>query len=207
MTVKPQSYAWNTVQDEDYILLRYTIKNTSGEGITNLFAGIYIYFKPGGSTSNNITAVNTQNKVGYTYSSSNPDPYLGVAVMTDHNLNFKAMNALDVLTGFTTQEKWDALSNGISADSIGPGLNCMVISAGPLSINAGDSVIIGFAVVKGSSLGNLIANTIRAKSKYGVIGIEKISSDVPRRYELYQNYPNPFNRCAFIFKRCVLLQN
>jgi serine protease len=193
VTVRPQSYAWNTAQDENYILLRYIIKNTSGSAIANMFAGIYIYFKPGGSTSNNITAVNSQNKVGYTYSSSSQNPYLGVALLTDHNLNFKAVNALEVLTGFTTQEKWDALSNGIAADSIGPGLNCMVISAGPLNLNAGDSVTVGFAVVKGSSLGDLITNTVRAKFKYSVIGVKKISTLIPRKYELYQNYPNPFN--------------
>jgi len=193
VTVRPESYAFNTVPDQNYIILRYWIKNTSGAAISNMYTGIYSYYIPRGINSNNYSAVNTANKVGYTYNGDTTNPYLGVALLSNQTLNFKAMLAATVFNGFTTQEKWDALSMGISTDSVGPNLTCMVVSAGPINLNNNDSVAVGFAIVKGNSLADLITNTVTAKNKYGVIGISQISSLVPDKFALYQNYPNPFN--------------
>jgi hypothetical protein len=193
VTVNATSYAWNSVQDTSYIILKYMIRNTSGAAINNMYAAIYMYYTPSGNTSNNITALDTVNKLGYTYNNSNPNPYLGVAILSSQNLNFKPYNASEVLNGFTTQEKWDGMSNGIVAGSIGPGLNCFVVSAGPINLNNGDSTAVGFVVVKGTDLAELKNNTITARNRYSIIGIEKISSEIPLVYNLHQNYPNPFN--------------
>ncbi len=198
VTVSARSYAWNSAPDADYIILRYSIRNTSGASISNLFAGLYMYYTPGGSTSNNVTALDAANMLGYTRNFTSPDIYTGVSLLSGQTLNFKALNSTEVLTGFTTQEKWDALSSGITVDSIGPGLNCFVISAGPLNISAGDSVTVGFAVVTGSDLNSLKINAVTAKNKYGLIGVQKISTEIPNRYELFQNYPNPFNPVSTI---------
>lgn len=193
VTVRAESYAWNSAPDANYIILRYTIKNTSGASISNLFAGIYAYYTPNGTNSNNIAALDTVNKLGYSYNNGTTNPYLGVSLLSGQNLNFKAINAAEVLTGFTTQEKWDAMSGGIVNGSIGPGINCFVISAGPVNLNNNDSVVVGFAVVKGNDLAELITNSVTAKNRFGVIGIEQTSSIVPKQFALFQNYPNPFN--------------
>lgn len=192
VTVRARSYAWNTGPDADYIILKYTIKNTSGSAISNLFAGIYSYYTPLGSNSGLTSTLDTANKLGYTFLNSNNNPHLGVSILTNQNLNFKAINAVEVFNGFTTQEKWDALSGGIS-NPYYTGISCFVISAGPININNNDSVDVGFAIVKGNDLAGLKINTITAKNKYGVIGVKPISNSVPMVYNLYQNYPNPFN--------------
>lgn len=193
VTVRSESYAWNSAPDANYIILRYTIKNTSGSDLSNMFAGIYMYYTPNGVNTSNISALDTAGKMGYTYNTSNTNPYLGVKVLSGQTLNFKPMNATEVLTGFTTQEKWDALSGGIVSGTIGPGINCFVISAGPINVNNNDSVVVGFAVVKGNDLADLKANGNAAANKFGLIGIQQISSLVPDKFALYQNYPNPFN--------------
>ena len=192
VTVKARSYAWNTSPDVDYIILKYTIKNTSGAAISNLFAGIYVYYTPQGISSGLTSTLDTVNKLGYTFVNTNNNPHLGVCMLTNQNLNFKAINAAEVFNGFTTQEKWDALSGGISTPSY-TGISCFVISAGPVNINNNDSVNVAFAIVKGNDLAGLKTNAITAKNKYGVIGIKPISNTVPMVYNLYQNYPNPFN--------------
>lgn len=193
VTVNATSYAWNTPQDTSYIILRYMIRNTSGAAINNMYAAIYMYYTPSGNTSNNVTALDTANKLGYTFNNNTTNPYLGVAILSSQNLNFKPYNAAEVLNGFTHQEKWDGMSNGIVAGSLGPGLNCFVVSAGPINLNNGDSTAVGFVIVKGTDLAELKNNTITARNRYAVIGIEKISSEIPLTYSLYQNYPNPFN--------------
>jgi serine protease len=198
VTVRSHSYAWTNAPDANYIILRYTIKNTSGASISNMFAGIYTYYTPNSQTVNNITALDDADKLAYTYNSGTSNPYLGVSLLSGQTLNFKALNATEVLTGFTTLEKWSALSSGIFNDSLGPGLNCFVISAGPISLNNNDSVVVGFAVVKGNDLAELKTNSNTAKNRFGVIGIEQISTTIPDRFALYQNYPNPFNPATTI---------
>ncbi|MBN8586417.1 MAG: S8 family peptidase [Ignavibacteria bacterium] len=193
VTVRSESFAWNTAPDANYIILRYTIKNTSGASISNMYAAMYLYATPNGVNTNNITSLDTANKIGYTFNNSATNPYIGVSLLSNQNLNFKALNASEVLTGFTTQEKWDAMSNGIVSGYQGPGINCFVISAGPMNLNNNDSVVVGYAVVKGNDLADLRNNSNNAKNKFGVIGIEQISSNVPERFSLFQNYPNPFN--------------
>ncbi|KXK54945.1 MAG: subtilisin-like serine protease [Chlorobi bacterium OLB5] len=193
VTVRSESYAWNSAPDANYIILRYTIKNTSGANISNLFAGIYMYYTPNGVNSSNNTALDTVNKIGYSFNNTTTNPYLGVSLLSNQTVNYKGINATEVLTGFTTQEKWDAMSNGIVNGGIGPGINCFVISAGPMNINNNDSVVVGFAVVKGNDKAELIANSNTAKNKFITIGIQQISGMIPEKFSLYQNYPNPFN--------------
>lgn len=193
VTVRNESFAWNTPSDADYIILKYTIKNTSGANITGMYVGVYSYFSPNGLNTNNIAELDTVNRIGYSRNNTTTNPFLGVKLLTAQSLNFKAINAIEVLTGFTTQEKWDAISGGIVNGNIGPGTNCFVISAGPVDINNNDSIVVGFAVVKGNDKANLIANSNAAQTRFNVIGIQQISSNVPGEFRLYQNYPNPFN--------------
>jgi len=194
VTVRPESFAYNNAPDQNYIILRYWVKNTSGGSISNMYTGIYMYFVPRGMNSNNYTNLDAPNNLGYSYNGDTSNPYLGVALLSNQTLNFKALAGGEVLNGFTTLEKWNALKNG-TTDSLsqGPGINCMVVSAGPINLNNNDSVAVGFAIVKGNDLIELQNNTITAKTKYTVIGINQISTIVPDKFALYQNYPNPFN--------------
>ena len=192
--VTAESFVFNGAADSNYILLRYNIKNTNSYVLNNLFAGVFTFFSPNGSSlSGNITRYDSQNKLGYTYNTAQTNPYLGMALMSNQNVNFKPIAFLDVLNGFTTDEKWQSLSSGIVSDSIGPGGNSFTLSAGPLSIPAGQTVRVGFAVLKGNDLMDLKNQVIIAKNKYNSVGIIQISDLLPKKYELMQNYPNPFN--------------
>ncbi|MFA5405608.1 MAG: hypothetical protein WC358_11805, partial [Ignavibacteria bacterium] len=88
--VTNESFAFNSSNDSNYILLRYNIKNTNTTEISNLYAGIFSFFSPGGNfASDNITRYDAANKLGYTYNTTTSYPYLGVASMTNQNMNFK----------------------------------------------------------------------------------------------------------------------
>jgi len=193
VTVNSYSYAWNSSGDQDYIILRYVIRNTSGSNITNLHAGLYIMYSPNGVTSQNISTVDSVNRIGYTYNNNNNNPHLGVALLSNQVLNFRAYNLTELIDGFTSTEKWNGLSQRISVPYLGPGTNGFVVSAGPIDINNGDSAVVGFAIVKGNDLNQLISNSATARNRFAVIGIQQISTVIPDRFELFQNYPNPFN--------------
>ncbi|RPI18561.1 MAG: T9SS C-terminal target domain-containing protein [Ignavibacteriae bacterium] len=192
--VKASSYAFASSEDENYIILKYRIKNTSSSNITNLYAGIYMFFLPNGMNTGNIARFDAANKIAHSYNVSTPNPYLGISVLSNNNVKFRGMLGSEVLNGFTTQEKWDALSSGVFDTITVGGLNCFVVSAGPINININDSAIVGFAVLKGNNLANLQAANINAKNKYGsIIGIQQIPAGIPEKFDLSQNYPNPFN--------------
>lgn len=193
--ITQQSFAFTGASDSNYILIRYSIKNNNAATLNNLYAGIFTFFSPNGTaTSGNITRYNAANKLGYTYNTNISNPYLGVAMMnTNLNMNFKALPFIDVINGFTTAEKWSTLSSGIANDSIGPGGSAFTLSAGPLTIPANQSAIIGFAILKGNDLMDLQNTVNTARVKYNTVGINQISNLLPKKYELLQNYPNPFN--------------
>jgi subtilisin family serine protease len=192
--VSARSFAYNNPIDDDYILLRYNIKNTNGTPINNMHVGLYVFFAPTGAFTGNVIGVDTLNDLGYTYNNTNNNPYLGAAMFTGQNLNFKGLAGVDVLTGFTAQEKWDALSGGVNMTMPPPGLACFVISAGPINLAAGDTTTVGFGIIKGGNLIELLANTVTARAKYfATVGITPVSENIPDRFELFQNYPNPFN--------------
>jgi serine protease len=193
--VTQESFAFTGATDSNYILIRYTIKNTNATTLSNLYAGIFTFFSPNGSAlAGNITRYDATNKLGYTYNTSVTNPYVGVAMMnTNLTTNFKAMGFMDIINGFTTAEKWSTLSSGIANDSIGPGGNAFTLAAGPLTIAANQTVKIGFAILKGNNIGDLINNVNIARNKYNSVGINQISNLLPKKYELMQNYPNPFN--------------
>lgn len=200
LEVDARSFAFSAATDANYIILRYRVRNTSGVNLTNLYAGTYIFFQPGGVIGNNTSTVNTESKLGYTFNSNVTLPYLGVSLLTEQTLNFKPINGTDIINGFTTDEKWQAMSNGVTSTPLGPGLNAIVVSAGPFNLDAGAETIVSFAILKGTTLVDLLANANLAKIKYGTIsvGIQQISSVIPDKFDLSQNYPNPFNPSTII---------
>lgn len=192
--VEAFSYAFNTAPDADYILLSYNIKNTSGVALNNVYAGLYTWMTPNGIiNTGNISRLVSANKLAYTYNNTVANRYLGVGIMTNQPLNFKIFSSSELLNGFTTQEKWDALSNGVSNDSLGPGGNAFVLGVGPFNLAANQVETIGFAILSAESVADLITKNSQAIVKYGTVGIQTITTEVPKVFSLSQNYPNPFN--------------
>jgi len=191
--VQQKSFSFAEPNNANSVIFRYKLKNISGSTLSNLYFGIYSFFTPDGALAPNITGLEQDIKLAYTYSTPS-NPYLGIALLTNQPLSYKPIVGTEVLTGFTTQEKWDALSNGVNTTTLGPGNVCFVISAGALTLAAGDTTTIGFALVKGNSLADLRTNTNAAKDKFFTsTNVNNISQLIPSKYELLQNYPNPFN--------------
>ena len=192
--VEAYSYEFTTSPDQDYVLLQYKIKNTSGTALSNVYAGLFTWMSPDGIfNSANISRLSSANKLAYTYNTGVPNKYLGLGLMTNQTMNFKIYASTDILNGFTTQEKWDGLSSGIVNDSLGPGGNAYVLGVGPFNLAVNQVETIGFAILNGTSAADLITKNNQAKTKYGTVGVNTISTEIPRVFSLSQNYPNPFN--------------
>ncbi len=192
--VEAFSYAFSSAPDQDYILIQYKIKNTSGAALSNVYAGLFNWMAPDGFfNSGNISRLNAANKLAYTYNTGVANRYLGLGLMTDQTMNFKIVPSTEMLNGFTTQEKWDALSGGVVNDSLGPNGNALVLGVGPFNLGVNQVETVGFAILNGSSAADLITKNTQAKLKYATVGVQTISTEVPKVFSLSQNYPNPFN--------------
>jgi hypothetical protein len=83
---------------------------------------------------------------------------------------------------------------------------CPFQTSGPFTMNSGDTQIVVMAFVIGSGSNNFqnvcnIQSLSDSAKKYYYsdfnvcfpIGIQNISTEIPKTFQLYQNYPNPFN--------------
>lgn len=87
-----------------------------------------------------------------------------------------------LICGVTNGIVYDSTILGDSSLTVKPSINRGIISV--------HMAIVWIAFTKDS----LSFSNIYAKKTYVLIGeINKISSNIPERFELYQNYPNPFN--------------
>ncbi len=196
------SFAFSDESNSDYIILKYTLVNNSSTELNNFYAGLYFDWDlDEDDYADDIAAYNADNSFGYAYDSglNTISTYQGVALISPGNTNFWA-NANDGTGGginveeFTDAEKWTMLSSGLTHTSAGPSDISFVLSGGPYSLAAGDSVAVAFAVAISETLDELSAAITAARNKYF-----ELPSDVneepssPLTFELKQNYPNPFN--------------
>jgi subtilisin family serine protease len=210
------SFAFNrTPDDMNFVILKYTIINTSRRDFINFRAGLFLDFDLG-SVTENIIKYDAENKLVYVY---DIDPegeralagisFLGRSGsfgMDDEDISVWFINNAGgdgywgIYDGFTKVEKWEALSyKGVARDSAGAGDISVVIGTGSSLLEGGDTLVIGFAIICGDSLEVMRRAVAQARIRWNEIltspsPIEKIV----KNYQLYQNYPNPFNIETFI---------
>lgn len=210
LSVGLRTYAFRNLLDDNYIVLRYALHNTSGANLSNLYTGLYFDWDLG-SAYENSAGYDGEKNLGYVYDVAigGIPTYVGTTVLSHPSLiQFRAISnpATDpvnwgVWDGFTKQEKWIALSSGVSVTGVSATDASYVIGVGPLSIDAGDSTVVSYAVLAGDDLSALRSAVDAARAKWDVlssISADERAPSLPSSFQLYQNYPNPFNPSAVI---------
>lgn len=198
--VKLYSYSFGSQADEDYLILKYAIKNTKGSQIDDIYIGLFYDWDLGNSDKAEYD--NTGN-FGYTYHmGGNPDMYMGVALLSHTSYGYWAIqnNGQDggfgIYDGFSDPEKYESLSSGLGKTTAGPGDVSQVVSAGPFTLAPDEEIVVAFAVAGGYSLEELRTAVSTARTKYLTVSSvedETVLSETPVDFNLAQNYPNPFN--------------
>jgi serine protease len=202
LRVNLNTFAFKNAPDDDYIILKYTLRNTTSAALSHLYAGLYLDWDVG-SVGVNVARYDAARRLGYVYDAdlNGSKTYVGAVLLSVGSPQYRAIdnaatgNPWGVYDGFTNGEKWEALSGGTTHTEADSSDVSMVIGTGPLSIAANDSTVVGFAVLAGLDFQSLQATADAAKQKWNVIltEVQRISSQLPLSFSLYQNYPNPFN--------------
>lgn len=177
ITAHYKVWAWDDAGYDNFVILEYTLKNTSGAPLANLYSGIYsLWQMPNQQFYSALYMANwdAAHKLGYSYNAQNPvGTYAGVKLLSYDPATWYAFNnngasgSINLFDGFTEAEKFTAISNGVSRPATVPAQSVSgLLGTGPLAIPAGDSVKVAFALVLGQNLAALQAAADSAQVKY-----------------------------------------
>lgn len=201
------SYSFSDIPFTQFMILRYSLLNTTDQDIENFYAGLFFDWDIPGTEEgqpwvDDKVGYDQVDKFGYVYDNSDQETqYAGVVLLSSQDPGIYALNndgsngSINITGIFSDSQKWTLISGGEARTSAGPDDISMVVSGGPVTIPAGGYVNFVFAVCGAESLEELKSTVGFAKEKYNDIptSMENKENILPTKFELYQNYPNPFN--------------
>ncbi len=150
VNVTQRSYQWSMEGDDNYIIQEYTLKNTTGSTQNGLYAGMY-FDLDGFWRSQNRSHYDPVSRTIYNMDTTWVSLWdIGVSLLTPDSLRGFACNT--TTWGYTTADKWAALTSPPTGAELGPANVAQFAGAGPFSIAAGDSHVVAFAILLGDSL-------------------------------------------------------
>ena len=200
--VEHKAFAWTTQGHSKYIIAEYTIKNTSGSELSDMYAGIYCDWdiSSDGFGGSDICGTSFSRNLGYVYDPSSGGVYAGIQVLSNNGFRHHAMyknsadgGGINPNNSYTSAEKYTSLSaysfntGGTSGADVSH-----VVSAGPFTLADGDSVTVAFALLAGDNLADLEAITDSAYMQYNDTTIPNVGVNeaITRAMQL-DIYPNP----------------
>jgi hypothetical protein len=193
-------YQFNTPKDQDHIICVYDIVNISPFDYDSLFAGLYFDWDIGPSGRDNQAYFNDKLRYGFTKNVADETlPLAAVQLLSFQKLNYYAIDNdatseenPGVWDGFTYSEKWKMLSGGIQRRESNVTDASQVIGAGPIKLDAGDTVRVSFAIFAAFSEEELDEISSQAYKTGEFFGLSNGNLNViPKKAFVSELYPNP----------------
>ena len=211
LLVRHNAYAWSTLGSSKFVIVEYIIHNKGATTLSSLYAGIFADWDVDAATaSTNKSDYDASRNMGYTWATpSTSHLFAGIQLLTNTPPNFYAIDnvgagagGVDISSsaGFSKADKYTTLSTPRlqAGDSTAPGNDvCNVMSSGPFTLAANDSVKVAFALLAGDNLADLQASADTAYIRYNghPSGINTIVG-----MQNFAVYPNPAtNALNFVF--------
>ena len=150
-----------SAEDDDYVIVEFSVENTSGAALSDVYFGVFADWDAG-DFEQNLGAYDEDQQLVYVHDDSGTSTnYFGVAALNgDDGVDVSGVfyDALpgdaDLYTGLTV----------IAPDAELPDDRRTVIGIGPYDIAAGETVVVQFAYVGGTDEANIIANAAAAQA-------------------------------------------
>jgi Tol biopolymer transport system component len=172
-----ETYAWSGAPDDDYLILKYTMTNTTDAPISGLYTGMLL--DPDVAVPNtNVSSYDaSRNAAIIQNGGAFPSPTSLAVVLLNRNVGgYYAWTNGGALHDPTTNQAWfDIISSPIVPTPLGPADVRQYVGADPVTLQPGETQVVAFAVVGGDNLGDLNTNIAAAKAKSaGVLEPSKI---------------------------------
>ncbi len=196
VTVTQESFAFADAPNDDFVILRYTVRNDAATTLSGYYTGIFCDFDIDDSSLNR-GAVDATRRLTYMY----PDAggaYFGIALReptTAKNLTLISNPSHVYPNGYISDtSKFRMLNATISTPTTATANDWSALtSAGPVTLAPGAEAVYLYALVWGENLADLQANTDAALTVDLTAPTPVADAGLPRSLALSQNAPNPFN--------------
>ncbi|WP_207434959.1 S8 family serine peptidase [Sabulibacter ruber] len=201
LRIQQNVFAWANSPNQEFVLLEYILTNRSTETIEKAFAGMFADWDLI-AASKNVVEWDRDLNLGITRHISDHSLMTGIQLLSGGAPGFYALDntvgtgVINLADGFSTQEKYQALSGGIQRDSAGfeGGKDVyFVISSALKTLAPTESDTVAFALVAGESLADLKKNATAALQKYNSLKVGRTVTSVPGGIDkkAVVLYPNP----------------
>lgn len=200
VSVNQQVYQFDGHNERDFIILSYDVINRSENFMDSLFVGLYFDWDIGPMGEKNQGLFNNNFKFGYIKNTLiDTLPLVGMAMLSNFDLTYFAIDNdareednPGVWDGFTPKEKWRMLSGKLRRYESRITDVSVVIGAGPITLRAGDTTKVVFAIFCGENENELIQNyqnALNTAKKHNLLNIPYRS--IPVESNIANIYPNP----------------
>jgi serine protease len=169
LLVRQKSSAHADAASSRFVIVEYTIVNPGATEVSNVYGGIFTDWDIQ-NASNNKAVFDSTRRLSYAYSIDPSGLFAGVKLLSPTAAKGYSFNSdgsggsINLYNGFSEAEKFTALSGAQIRNTSITGDISNMISAGPFSIQAGDSISLSFAIIGGDSLSQLIQSGDRAQA-------------------------------------------
>lgn len=189
--------AWNNTP---YVFIRFQAVNTTAAPL-DLYLGAAVIPRPSFTYGGETVAYDSSSQTVY-YFRTGEQPYWGTRLLSQPVYSVKIRDWDAYSPNPDSDEATDSTRYAMTAtsgfdDTLTVGVNGSIYhhNRGLVTIAAGDTAEVVYAVVYGTSLSEFLAASAAAQARYDALftAVEASPVDTPTGFALQQNYPNPFN--------------
>jgi len=176
-----KSFAFTRPEVRNMIFLRYTIHNYSSNLQEDLHAGLFFDWDIGSNSQTDIALYEGDFNLAMcfdTVGTPRTPVTVGLLHLTpEHGTTYWGINNRDrddslsigIYNGFTKEEKWKALSTGVVQKVSSITDVSQVLAAGPVDMQPGDSIVVGFALIAAPTMDDILASVPPAHDMWDTI--------------------------------------
>ena len=212
LRVNLDSYADTTEANDDFIVLKYTIENTSVADMDNFHMGLFFDWDSFLDPTSDYARFDEARRMGiFQNVPEGEGTFIATKLLNNEvDLSYRAIkNSVDLFDddGFSKAEKWDFISGGIQVTELDTTDISILVAGGVDTLPAGGSAEFAFALVTGNTPEAVRANADNAQQlwdeKLSGLSPNPVSVEDPTNasaftFALNEPYPNPVQGGATI---------
>ena len=196
VSILQESFADTSSVKQNYVMMKYTLKNETPDTIDNLYIALFFDWDVGEDILD-YGRLDESRRLAYTYNTVDDTSYIGATKMLSSDVGFSYRtihNPNEIYDGFTASEKWEFMTGGIQTQELDGVEISTISSAGPFKIAPNETTEVGFAIIGANDIKELTTAADHAQEAWDNMGIissvEEVFSSKPKNLRFF---PNPFH--------------